>query len=316
MNKKFILNRCGISPDENDHLRTKNIDIDSIVHIATYDLSQSSYDRRVEYNDKNAQYFLQVVFPLAVKKVSSKLAKNEEWVNLRNDIKEVESHLCNCTSSIKSFVFRNKNHLTSDLKRKQLNIIEKKFDKIEDESSALMRVVHYRDLAKNAIFQQNFFRKEFMVDHEFKELSGRKFNFKRLMSEKSQEHSDWRKSKLNELESNLDESHFSDTLVKSFVDFVKSLNINTDYQVYGVGFCSEFMPEIIDRIINHTDNDWSDEVMKLKDLASFERKTLSHYEKLAHQIIRLEDQWEMPTVFHGTLREHILSASKEVEFTA
>lgn len=286
MKKSTILE---ISKLPNCHVASsKDVDIDTLIHDALYNLSQSSFDRQLPFNDRASRYFIDIAFPVAILKVCSELASFPEWKQLKQAMPIYEKTISEQYQILRKFSNHNLNENPFYTRNKEpLNDeIEAFCDKFED----IYFAVNKRQLAHHAVMNRHQFRKEFYVQHQFPEPRGT-FNFKKILKQETLERLQWKEDQFEALKQDLSSNMLNQTFLRSFADFTKKVSFEPDAPVYGTNFILDYMPEILSRIASHNEQDWGNEIEKLRNLSFSQKKMIAESNKLISKIIRVENTW-------------------------
>lgn len=289
MNKSTILDKSNIPPLFSRS--SSEVDIDTIIHKCVYDLSQSGFSSKFETSDLQTRFFLDAIYPVAIKKVSAKLNSFDEWKELRTLMRPAEKSICDYREIFLNF--QAANHKVSELGKKQKSILNGRINALMDNNHDVLRAVVNRYLAIYALRNETSFREEFLIDETFEKGHGR-INFSKILQEKYPhiaKYREWKSEKINELSINLSDQDFFKTMVKGFADFRSKLQIDFDSPVYGVRFMADYMPEIMSRLSTNNNSDWQEEIIKIRLLHREQKELLSKMTELSSQILRYESQW-------------------------
>lgn len=287
MNKSKILE---ISKLKSTDLHTsKNTDIDTLIHKAVYNLSQSSFDYQLDHQNKRDRYFIDVVYPATILKICKKLSNSNSWRTTKEKLSAQEGYISSAYEAIQQF----KNSNVSD-NQFYLRNKEEINDQIEQFCTKYERLyfeINQRLIAYDAIMNENAFRKEFMCHKEFPKSTGR-FNFNKLLSKNTADRIQWKKDSLRELTESLGESDSNQTIIKSFANFCAKVRFEPDAPVYGTSFVMDFMPELISRLTSNTADDWDREIDKLHEHCASQQQMIGGANKIITNILRFEKSWD------------------------
>lgn len=286
MKKSTILE---ISKLPDDHLLSSvNTDIDTLIHEAVYNLSQSSFSFQLANNDVHSRHFLDVVFPVAILKVCENLSISKEWKETKIKLDGQEKKISQTYQVLQKF--KNNNINDNPFYMSNKSKINDDIEKFCDKYESLYFKINQRLIAFHAVMNENTFRKEFFCHKEFHEPK-RKLNLQKLLKQSTIDMINWKKEKINEINNHLSGNDFNQTLIQSFASFSQKVNFDPDAPVYGSSFMTDFMPEIISRISSHNEKDWQGEVENMKKLSSDQQYMIGDANKIISRIISLESTW-------------------------
>lgn len=286
MKKSKILEISKLS--KTDLHSSKDVDIDTLIHKAIYNISQSGFNHQLDNREKSARYFIDIVYPAIILKVCDNLSEFPGWKSAKEKLSKQEKYISSTYQSIQQF--KNFNISENPFYQKNKDEINNKIEDFCNKYESLYFDVNQRLIAYHAIMNENSFRKQFMCHQDFPEVK-RTLNFRKLMSNNTIDRMDWERESLIELTDNLSTQDGNQTIIKSFANFCSKVKFEPDAPVYGTSFVTDFMPEIIARLTSHNSSDWNDEVNNLNDHSTKQQKMIGDANKIISEIIRFESTW-------------------------